>query len=175
MRAFAVGLLIAGAGGGCFGSCRPSATQETCTPGSTAPVAALEIGANEDPFRSYNDGDTIDSVVGGQGATMVVVRLRVRGPSAPDCLAQSTHLYAADGSGDVLAQSNASLTATLALDGTRTTAPLLLPGRIPRPGEGLIITTQAGGLTVSRALSIGFSGFFDFAPSADASVDDLGD
>ncbi|HZS36200.1 MAG TPA: hypothetical protein VFF06_05210 [Polyangia bacterium] len=172
MRAFAVGLVALAAGGGCFGSCQTPMQQGICALGSTAPLDSLEIGTDADPFAPLSDGDTIQSVIGGQGATMVIVRLRVRGAGAPACLAQSTSVLAADGSGDVLSRNDAALETTLEADGARTTPELLLPGRIPRAGEGVIITSLAGGRTVTRALSIDVAGFFDFAPEPDgAGVD----
>jgi hypothetical protein len=177
MRALLVGSL--GFWSGCFVSCQqPLLQQGTCTPsGAAAQVDALELGASEEAaFTPLADGDPVNVVVGGQGATMIIVRLRVRGAPAPLCLPQSTSVTAPDDPLDVLARSDASLATNLESDGSRSTGQLLLPGRYPSPGGGIAVTTRAGGQTVTRLLSVGVAGFYDFEPAPDgsAAVEDLG-
>ncbi len=171
-----VALVVALFGSGCFSSCQPPVLQQgTCAASGAPPVATLELGSDADPFAPLADGDVIMRRIGGQGATMIIVRLRVSGPSAPACLAQSTAVTSPDAPGLQVADSNVSLATTLELDGTRTTPQLLLPGYYPSSVRGVVVTTQAGGLTVTRSLSVDEPGYFDFAPAADlpAPVDDL--
>jgi hypothetical protein len=164
------------AGSGCmFFSCSPQVLQQgTCSPvGDPAMVGTLELGGPGDPFQPLADGDTIMKQIGGQGASMIVVRLRVSGGNQPACLAQATHVESAADGGTV-GQSSVALTTTLEPDGTRVTGQLLLPGYYPE-GHGIFVTTQAGGQTVTRALSVDIPGYFDFAPAPDlaAPVEDL--
>jgi hypothetical protein len=165
------------AGSGCmFLSCSPQVLQQgTCSAaGDPAMVGTLELGGPGDPFQPLADGDTIMRQIGGQGATMIVVRLRVTGGNQPACLAQSTHVESAADGGTV-GQSSVALLTTLQPDGTRTTGQLLLPGYYPESSRGIFVTTQAGGQTVTRALSVDIPGYFDFAPAPDltAPVEDL--
>ncbi len=175
MRLIAALVALFGGSGCMFLSCSPPVLQQgTCSPvGAAAAVDTLEIGGPGDPFQPLADGDAIMRQIGGQGAAMIVVRLRVSGGNQPACLAQSTHVVSAADGGTV-AQSSVSLTTTLEADGKRTTGQLLLPGFYPE-AHGILVTTQAGGLTVTRALSIDIPGYFDFAPPPDlpAPVEDL--
>lgn len=62
-------------------------------------ITSLEVGGTVDgQFAPFVDGGVVPLAIGGQGAPMVVARLRVRGSGLPECLAQATSLERLDGS-----------------------------------------------------------------------------
>jgi hypothetical protein len=79
-----------------FAACGPSGPPDpdSCSPGVSTGVTAVQIGPgivpDGTPFVPYADGDPPQTVGGGQGLTMIPVRLLVSGANPPECLAQST-------------------------------------------------------------------------------------
>lgn len=69
------------------GPAGPNPDQGRCdTPAATADVSELELGHGEDgAFRPFVDGEVAALVTGGQGITMVPLRLRARGAAVPAC------------------------------------------------------------------------------------------
>ena len=140
---------------------------DSCVRGAAGAVTALELGpggSGEDtPFSPWRDGDVVTPVFGGQGFTMVVLRMRVTGAAPPTCLAQETYVRSATSD---LASSNASVK-TYADGAARTTHSLFIPASFPAPGEPLLVEVHAGGLTVKRSL------FSESAPPDQAVPTDL--
>jgi hypothetical protein len=177
MRRWWIGCaIVAVLDGGClFRSCGGVTPQpDACTPGSDAPVDGLQIGVGEEgPFLPYADGDVIHPVVGGQGATMILLRLRARGPLVPACMQQ--HTLVTDATGGVLARSDAALGSTADAVG-RTTGLIYLPGDFSTVGAHATVTARAGGQVAIRMLVVGDLQDFpqpDLAPAADeAALDD---
>lgn len=183
MRRFAIRttalLAVAFCAGGClFRGCgSPSPQPDTCAPGSAAPVDALELGAGEDgPFQPIATGSVVHPVYGGQGAIMVLFRLRARGASVPACMQQRTTV--ADSSGQVVARSDAALMTEpdASLPNARATELIYLPGALPPAGSLIVVTATAGGQTATGTFTLGAVGNFPEPPDlADAGVSDLAD
>ena len=127
--------VVAAAGGCCgvpgFASCSPSGPPPTdsCVSGTSGTLGTIEIGAADDLFRAYHDGDAPHIVEGGQGLTMMGVRLRLTGADVPACLAQSTGFQ--DLSGMRLAGSSDPLKTYPESDGSFTTRPVWIPSSFP--------------------------------------------
>jgi hypothetical protein len=69
----------------------PVPKYDYCGMGGAGSVTTLEIGSDaadgsEPPFTPWHDGDTAKVVKGGQGAAMIVTRLRATGTSVPECI-----------------------------------------------------------------------------------------
>lgn len=83
----------------------PPPSSDTCAPtaidaGSIpdASITSLEIGRMENgTFIPFVDGGVAPLTIGGQGSTMLVAYLRVRGSGVPACLPQTTRLQGLDG------------------------------------------------------------------------------
>jgi hypothetical protein len=131
---------------GCiFGSCQnPSPPPaDSCTSGRAGAVDSLEIGDDLDPFTPYHDGDLPHVIVGGQGLTMMGIRLRMRGADVPSCIQQATHYEVGGmdtGGSDVAVNTYAEP------DGTRVTKPLWMPGEF---GHDDFVIAVAGGTTTT--------------------------
>src|SRR5260370_42467282 len=88
----ALALFLASLSSGCPSGGPPSA--DRCSPGSTSGIDSLQIGPSHpgdeetSGFAAYHDGDPGDYALGGQGLSMLRLRLRVTGAAAPACLAQ---------------------------------------------------------------------------------------
>ncbi len=76
--------------------CGPSVPQpDSCNMPSTGGVETLELGpGGEGSFRTFDAGEQLSLVRGGQGASMVTLRLRI-GPKAPQCIGESVTIYSA--------------------------------------------------------------------------------
>jgi hypothetical protein len=95
---------------------------DSCNSGEAATVATIEIGRDDDLFTPYHDGDTAKIIRGGQGSTMMGVRLRLTG-TVPSCLAQSTQ-YLMPASG----MNSDPVKTYPQTDGSFTTKALWIPG-----------------------------------------------
>jgi hypothetical protein len=76
---------------GCLPSCGPGGgppKPDSCSNGSADGIDAVTISGPADD--SFFTGDFPRLAMGGQGATMVVLRIHIAGPNPPSCLAQST-------------------------------------------------------------------------------------
>ena len=89
-------------------------------------LSSLEIGRDDEVFTPYHDGDPPKIVIGGQGSTMMGLRLRLQGSNIPPCLEQRTE-YLAPGDG----HSASPLKTYSEADGSFTTRPLWVPGYLP--------------------------------------------
>lgn len=118
----------------------------------------LELGPGSDAtdeaagFFRYSDGSRGDYLTGGQGLTMIRVRIRVTGAHAPACLGQLTGLSSGSfsrGSDDVPRVTYAQP------DGTRVTHNMFIvldPSYNDAPN---VLTTTVGGLTARVMLDQG--------------------
>jgi hypothetical protein len=98
---------------------------DSCSSGQTGTVDSLEIGRDDDVFVAYHDGDTAKVITGGQGSTMMGVRIRLTG-TVPNCLAQTTqYLSPAQG------MSSDPVKTYAQTDGSFITKPLWIPGEFP--------------------------------------------
>ncbi len=72
-------------------ACGPEPAPEVCrvdAPSTAAPTYEVQLGTRSDGvFTPWNDGDQVEAVRGGQGAVMVVPRVRI-----PDAPADATEL-----------------------------------------------------------------------------------
>ena len=107
----------------------PGNSQIGCTSGSRVSPATIELGegsANRAdagaPFAPLAEGDPVHVVRGGQGASMIVLSIRVTPIAAPTCIQQRT---------DVLQASGARISfnaQALPVDGTGLGENLFFPG-----------------------------------------------
>lgn len=128
-RLAAVAALVLAAGNLGMSCGPPSPTPDTCDmpgPVSDGAITSLEIGGVVDGrFVPYTDGAVAPLVIGGQGASMIVAHLRVRGSGLPTCLPQQTALEQLDGL--VVSSENGAMATTPAgADGVET-GDILLP------------------------------------------------
>jgi hypothetical protein len=139
--------------GGVCGSGPNIPEPDGCAQGASAgTLSSVEIGGGTDPFAPLADGDVTPKVLGGQGGSMVVVRLRLRGTDVPSCLAQRTIVYAA--SGAELDEEGVALLTYPEADGSRTTKALYarMYGAIPDSGQPVVIRVIVGPIEVTRVL-----------------------
>lgn len=174
--AITVALLAAGSLGLTCGPGPAPPVVETCEPIAPTPrdagvptdgvLDSLELGTLDvnGVFYAYVDDKPVSLSFGGQGSTMLVTHLRVRGAAAPACLEQRTTMTAAGG--EVIASESAPLPTDAAPDGARvTTSMYLVYDR--EPGVPVHLHAEAGGLT--RDLTV----WIDYDPRTfiDAGVD----
>lgn len=115
-------------------------------PGEEESIDAVELGRGKRGFEPLTDGDAVDTVIGPQGAEMIVFRLRAIGPTAPP-----TSLVAdIDIAGET---TDGAIHAELTVDDAYVSeeVEILLA---PRPGELLTVTASAGDATVVRVLQV---------------------
>jgi hypothetical protein len=99
---------------------------DSCSSGQAGAADTVEIGSSADVFTAFHDGDRPDIVVGGQGSSMMGVRLRLTGAAIPSCLTQSTtYEDGAHGGG------SDAVNTYQEPDGSYTTRPMWLPGYFP--------------------------------------------
>jgi hypothetical protein len=141
----------------CSGSGPTPPPSDSCTQPSSGRVDSVELATPRiDPQkngtsqavedvepRALTDGDLLWLVRGGQGATMVPVRLILRGPEVPSCIAQDTQVMV-DGK---LAGRNRDSVATYEYQpGARITRSLWLPGAY---ADSATVSTDVTGLKPS--------------------------
>ena len=153
--------LIAFGLGGCFQSCSPGPSTDTCTQPLATGVTQIEQGlasvtdSELTPFVPLSNPAYPPIVRGGQGLTMIVTRLRFSGPDVPVCVDQASELVDAI-NGSTVASLDGPLN-TYAEPGTtsRTTKPMYLPG------YALIgrkhFTSRVAGLSVTNDLLIDYT------------------
>jgi hypothetical protein len=95
---------------------------DSCSSGQAATVDSIEIGRDDATFTAYHDGDTAKIVTGGQGASMMGVRVRLMG-TVPSCIDQTTE-YLSPASG----MNNTPVKTYQEADGSFTTKALWVPG-----------------------------------------------
>jgi hypothetical protein len=126
-----------------------------CPTATVTTLSALTLGAGNpadlsggmSPFAPLHDGDSMQIVHGGQGATMLGFVFDVAGTPDPTCLGQTTAIT--DGAGVTIAQSSLPLTTYGQADGTRVTRPLWLPAAYP---TDFVVTVDAGGQSLTLHL-----------------------
>jgi hypothetical protein len=173
MRRWVVIALAATQVGGLCGGGPSVPVPDECSMGaSVGTVSSVEIGAAADTFTPVADGDVTPLVIGGQGGSMVVVRVRLRGANVPSCLAQRTIVYA--GSGAELAEENEALLTYPETDGSRTTKPLYVRmyGAIPGSGFPVVIRVIVGTIEVTRVLWMDMVGTGSLPAIPDAGAPD---
>jgi hypothetical protein len=103
-------------------------------------------------FEAWGPDDTAYVTEGTQGGHMIVYSLRL-GAGAPACIAQKTTIKQ---NGQVIASQNSALNTYDNGDGTRSTKDnyLVFGDEGPPLGSQVVVTTTAGGKTVSSTLTI---------------------
>lgn len=169
-------LAFASLGLTCGGGGPPPVTP-TCEPGVGGSVTSVEIGTLVgDEFRPFVDGGVADLVFGGQGASMIVAHLRLRGTGLPACVAQRTVLETLDGM--TIADERAGLPTDPAGDGVWVTGYMYLVYEWER-GVQVRLRATAGGVERSVVVWAGFESTVDAGvdaptdapPPVDAGVD----
>jgi hypothetical protein len=105
----------------------------------TGSFATIQIGSDADPFTAYQIADAPHIVRGGQGATMMGIRLRINASSVPPCLTQVTAYE--DGAQGM---NSSPIKTYQESDGSYTTKPLWIPGYFPAT---FTVRVDAGGIT----------------------------
>lgn len=154
------GLLAAAALASVATSPPPPAAPEPdrCDPSSAAALEVLELGPggwDDGEFEAWANGDTTEIIGGFQGGYMTPVRLHVDAATTPSCVPQLTTVRNAAGA--IIATEDAPLATYAELDGSRTTKTvwLIYNDEIPADGDTITVTTEAGGLTITRTLTVG--------------------
>src|SRR5262249_5904612 len=116
--------------------------------GTDVAVDTVEIGTgDDDTFTALHDGDPVTLAFGGQGASVMPVRIRLSGAATPSCLTQSTTVAIGQ---ELLGQSHSPLKTYAQTDGTSLTKPdYIVLERPPSSTETFAITVAAGQRTVS--------------------------
>jgi hypothetical protein len=130
---------------------------DACASPSGGIVDALVLGAGNpadlsggmSPLAPLHDGDGMQIIHGGQGATMLGFVYSVSGASMPSCLGQM--LSVTDTSGTAVVASSAALTTYGETDGTRQTRPVWLPGSYP---NDFVVSASAGGQSLTLHLHL---------------------
>ncbi len=127
---------------------------DTCMMAANGAIATLEVGSGDSgTFQPFTDGQVIEFAHGGQGATMLPIRLRFGGTMLPACVQETSSITA---HGTTVASDANPVKTYDAGDGTRTTKAIYLVIGFDEPQAGSIITVTAtaGGQTVMRQLQV---------------------
>jgi hypothetical protein len=135
----------------CPGPSGPPAP-DRCNNGGTSGIDTLTLGSGFDTWSPYANGDSPLFAVGGQGLTMLVVRLRITGAAAPACLSQTSTVQASD-IHQLVGVDHVARTTYAQADGSRITQPMyiVLEGFFSASSP-LQLETTVGGLTQSVSL-----------------------
>ena len=140
--------------------CGPGATPpptDNCAAPSAGTVDTLELGAatstdlagGSTAFAPLHDGDGVTLIRGGQGATMLGLKLRISGATVPTCLGQSTIIN--DTTGARITTASAPVATYDQPDNTRITKPIWLPGAYP---STFVVTVMAGAQSLTLHLHL---------------------
>jgi len=139
-------------------ACRPSNVPMTdaCGVTSGGTVTQLELGSDapdgsEPPFSPWHDGDTVQVVIGGQGSTMIVARLRASGSSVPDCMQADVEVTGA--AGNTLYPLHEGLHG-YGDPSQRLTHAIYMPALYPASGEPIRVSATVLGATATVALVV---------------------
>ena len=121
---------------------------DSCTAPAGVTVAAIEIGRSADPFVPIADGEVVTSEVGGQGFSMLPIRVRVRESGGADCLPIAVSILSP--LGDIVASDGTSRKSYAAPDGSRATRPIYLVLGFGRSGGPYAVRVELGGRVVTR-------------------------
>jgi hypothetical protein len=137
---------------------------DDCQPGSAVGVDSFEIGAGhlDGSFIPWMDGSLPSFAVGGQGSTMLVMRIRISGANPPSCLQQKTVVTVSSSSSETGRDTTPRKTYE-AGSGQRVTDDMYIIIDDNIYG-GLTVTTTIGALEVTRHLG-------KYAPDLSASRD----
>jgi len=157
-RAARLALLLGGCllGGCLLGPCQQNGPPppDSCDRPTDGTVSRLELGPgsfeDDRPFTLYNEGDTVTPVRGGQGATMIGLRLRLSGAAPPECVAQRTTFTDVDGAR--LATADVPLRTYQDVAAQRTTKTLWIPAEFPPARQLLFVEVTAAKQSLVRAL-----------------------
>ena len=133
-------------------------TTDTCDSPAAAQVSKIEIGHtsgdSEDPasFVPYQDNDVIPVTVGGQGSTMIVLRLRFTGQT-DDCVEQD--ISVTDRDGNRVSGVPQPLVVDHDPQGRAVSHAIYLPGFYPRRFQ---VSSRAGGTTRAAWFEAGGDG-----------------
>jgi hypothetical protein len=163
--------------GGCLVGCPRSGppAPDTCSPATADGVASLAMGngSRDGSFVPWSDGARPTFAVGGQGATMLVMRILVTGDDPPACLEQSTVVESGTGPFTTLLgrDSRPRKTYPTGVAGERLTDDLYIV--LDEPEQALDVTTTVGALSVTLHLGppydTDFSGPHDLGSDASPS------
>lgn len=148
-------------------TCEPPAPPDAGVPGDGA-FDSLEVGylGSDGGFVPFVDGGIAQLAFGGQGSSMIVAHLRVRGGAVPACVAQRTVIEQLDGT--VIASEDAGLPVDASPDGAWiSSAMYLVYDR--ESGVQVRLRVDAGGLTRSLTVWINYAPI----PDVDAGVDGI--
>jgi len=134
----------------------PVPEPDSCEGGGDAgEVTAVSFGGpTEGDFVEWSEGEQVFLTIGGQGTAMLGVRLRLSGPTVPECLAHQTELWA---DGGRIAGDSIPVHTYDDARGGRTTLPmfLILDGPEPAPGDPIEVRTTIGAQTRTISLELG--------------------
>jgi hypothetical protein len=134
---------------------------DTCDTAGTTGITSIEIGAPASgAFQPYTDDQIVMYQTGGQGSTMLPVRLRFNGSNLPSCVPESAMVSYA---GNPIASDANPVKTYAESDGTRTTKPIYLVIGFGAPpiGSQVIVSATVGSLTATRRLWIDQVGSID--------------
>jgi hypothetical protein len=129
----------------------PDVCADPPAPGGGA-ITAVDIGrADDSAFVPLTDGEMVTLAIGGQGFSMLPVRLRFRGAAPPACVAQATTVKVG---AEVIATESRPIATEVDGDG-RATAPIyLILDRVPGPSETVSVSTTAAGQTDAVSITV---------------------
>ncbi len=172
-RALGLALVATAAFGSLGVTCGPAPpSTQTCTPavptdagdlpdGTLTSVEIGYLGTGGD-FVPFPDQGVAQLQFGGQGSSMYVTHLRLRGSGIPACLPQKTYLETLDGM--VIASEEAGLATDPAGAGTWITGPMYL---IYDRSSGVQVRLRTDVLGMQRSVVV----WVDFPGDVDAGVD----
>lgn len=136
-------------------TCGPSNIPEVdaCSaPGSGAGITSIELGtSDESTFVPIENGTAVTTVRGGQGASMLPVRYRLRGSSLPECIEQKTSLRS--GEQQLFAEIPYQIKTYEEADGSRTTkAFYMILDSDPAAGARADLHLEIAGKSLDRIL-----------------------
>jgi hypothetical protein len=135
----------------------PDVCDQPPAPGDGASIDAIEIGRADGAVQTFTplaDGDTVTVEIGGQGASMLPIRLRVHGAAAPACLAQTTEVRLDDPPQTLVASETRPIATSDAGGDARTTDAIYLVLDVLPPDTGVTVTTTADGATATVRLQL---------------------
>ena len=174
LASMVIAVLAIGSLGATCGPAPP--TSETCTPTVPADAGGLpdgtltsaELGYLGGPgeFVPFIDQSVAGLQFGGQGASMYVVYLRLRGSGVPACVPQQTYLEELDGT--LIASEEAGLSTSAAGAGTWLAGPMYL---VYDRASGVQVRLRTEVLGVERSVVVWVNAEGTIDAGVDAAVD----
>jgi len=123
-------------------------------PGGPRALDGLDLGAPEDgSFRAWGGAEVVQPVIGGQGSSMLTLRVRARGSAVPECLPLKIRITRA---AQVIGSFETPVKTYSEASGGRASKIIyvVLFGADPLTGDALTVEAESGVATTGRTVHV---------------------